>query len=33
MPTNPKEIDKKSKWVQEAYGPLAEKSSNKTQLL
>lgn len=33
MPTNPKEIDRKSKWVQEAYGPISEKSAHKTQLL
>lgn len=30
MPTNPKEIDKKSKWIQEAYGPVSERSAHKT---
>ncbi|CDW83624.1 UNKNOWN [Stylonychia lemnae] len=33
FPTNQKVIDQKSKWIQEAYGPIVEKSTHKTQLL
>jgi hypothetical protein len=34
MPTNPKEINKKSDWVREAYTPFDSSSSkNKIQLL
>lgn len=29
-PTNPKEIERKAKWIVEAYGPIVEKSTNKT---
>ena len=33
QPTTKRELEKKSKWVVEAYGPIAEQSKNKEQLL
>ena len=32
-PTTQRELDKKSKWIDDAYGPISEKSANKTMLL
>jgi hypothetical protein len=32
-PLSQKEIDKKGRWLQDAYGPIAEKSATKAQLL
>jgi hypothetical protein len=29
----PKEIERKGRWLHEAYGPIVEKSAHKTQLL
>lgn len=33
QPPTPKEMERKAKWINEAYGSVAEKSQYKTQLL